>query len=136
VLLLADTSAWHRAPHPSIAPLWQEHLAAHRIATTEIIRLEVLYSAQSPLDYDHVAAELEALRSVPCTQEALQRALSTQRQLAHLRPLHHRVAITDLIIAAVAELSDATVWHYDADFERIAGVTGQAVEWIAERGSL
>jgi len=28
------------------------------------------------------------------------------------------------------------VLHYDADYDRIAGVTGQAVEWVVERGSV
>jgi len=28
------------------------------------------------------------------------------------------------------------VWYYDEDFERIAAVTGQEMEWIAARGSL
>lgn len=44
--------------------------------------------------------------------------------------------IADLIIAAAAEAAGATVWHYDADYERIAAVTGQPTEWIAPRGSL
>jgi hypothetical protein len=28
------------------------------------------------------------------------------------------------------------VLHYDADFERIAAITGQAVEWVVPAGSL
>jgi len=28
------------------------------------------------------------------------------------------------------------VLHYDADFDRIAGVTGQPTEWVVEQGSL
>jgi hypothetical protein len=28
------------------------------------------------------------------------------------------------------------VLHYDADYDRIAEITGQPVEWVAERGSL
>jgi len=50
--------------------------------------------------------------------------------------LHHRVAVPDLIIAAVAELSGAAVWHYDRDFDRIAAITGQEVVWVAQPGSL
>ena len=51
--------------------------------------------------------------------------------------LHHRsVKIADLIIASAAEAAGATVLHYDADFDRIAEITGQAVRWIAPRGSL
>ena len=51
--------------------------------------------------------------------------------------LHHRsVKIVDLIITSAAEAAGATVLHYDADFDRIAEITGQAVRWIAPRGSL
>ena len=28
------------------------------------------------------------------------------------------------------------LWHYDEDYDRIAEITGQRVEWIAPRGSL
>jgi predicted nucleic acid-binding protein len=64
-------------------------------------------------------------------------AAEVQRQLARHGPLHHRsVKIADLIIAAAAEQAGAIVWHYDEDFDRIAGITGQPVEWIARRGSL
>ena len=44
--------------------------------------------------------------------------------------------IPDLLIAAIAEAAGAIVWHYDEDYERIAEITGQAVEWVAPRGSL
>ncbi|WP_069601520.1 PIN domain-containing protein [Mycobacterium kyorinense] len=44
--------------------------------------------------------------------------------------------LPDLIIAATAELHGATVLHYDADYDRIAAVTGQATEWVATKGSL
>jgi predicted nucleic acid-binding protein len=46
------------------------------------------------------------------------------------------VKIADLIIASAGEAAGATLLHYDADFDRIAKVTGQPVSWIAPRGSL
>ncbi|MCL4369147.1 MAG: VapC toxin family PIN domain ribonuclease, partial [Actinobacteria bacterium] len=48
----------------------------------------------------------------------------------------HRLPIPDLVIAAAAESADLTVLHYDADFERIAEVTGQAHDWVVPRGSV
>ncbi len=42
----------------------------------------------------------------------------------------------DLLIAATAEADDLTVLHYDADFERIAAVSGQTSEWIVPAGSI
>jgi len=106
------------------------------VATTVPIRLEVLFSARSGLDCDAISRELDALHQLPCDAAVLQRALDVQRLLAHSRPLHHRVAIPELIIAAVAELSGAAVWHYDRDFDRIAAITGQKVSWLAQPGSL
>ena len=49
---------------------------------------------------------------------------------------HHRAApLPDLIIAAVAEDHGLSVLHYNADFELIAAVTGQSVQWVVPRGS-
>jgi len=135
-ILLADTSAWHRSGHPEVSAEWRRLLEGDLIATTTPIRLEVLFSAQTARDYDAISLELDALHQLPCDAPALHRALDVQRLLAHSRPLHHRVAIPDLIIAAVAELTGAVVWHYDRDFERIAAITGQEVAWIADPGSL
>lgn len=136
-LLLADTSAWHHSSTPKITKLWRRHLEDDRIATTPPVRLEVLFSARSGHDYDLTAERLDALHQLPCGQKALARSLEVQRALAHSKALHHRsVKIPDLLIAAVAELEGATVWHYDSDYDRIAAVTGQPVQWIARRGSL
>lgn len=44
--------------------------------------------------------------------------------------------IPDLIVAAAAEGAELTVLHYDSDFELIATVTGQEVEWVVPRGSV
>ena len=50
---------------------------------------------------------------------------------------HHRAAgIPDLLIAAAAERAKLTVLHYDKDFDVIAGVTRQRVEWIVPPGSV
>lgn len=134
-LNLADTSAWHRSDHPEVSAAWRRRLEADSIATTDPIRLEILYSARSPEEYDRLVDRLDALRQLPCGDAAFRRALEVQRLLAR-RPLHHRVPVGDLLIAAAAELAGATVWHYDADYDRIAAVTSQPVEWIAPRGSL
>jgi predicted nucleic acid-binding protein len=136
-LLLADTSAWHHSSSPRVYHLWRRNLDEDSIATTPPVRLELLFSARSGGDYDAIALELSAVRQLPCGDDAWARALDVQRRLAHRKALHHRsVKMPDLLIAAVAELEGATVWHYDEDFDRIAAVTGQPAEWIAPRGSL
>ena len=69
------------------------------------------------------------------TAAAMQRALHVHRLLAAASQ-HRHFRLPDLIIAATAEEHGATVLHYDADYDRIAAVTGQPVESVAARGSL
>lgn len=136
-LYLADTSAWHRARRPEVAAEWTHRLTADSLATCAQVRLEILYSARSAGDYEQLSAELLALHQLPCGTAELERALEVQQELSRQGGLHHRsVKIPDLVIAASAEAAGAIVWHYDQDYDRIAEVTGQSVEWIAERGSL
>ena len=78
-------------------------------------------------------SERRVMTSFPITEAVTSRALEVQHQLA-LRG-QHPIALPDLLIAAVAELNGLTVLHYDADYERIAAVTGQPAEWIVPRGS-
>lgn len=49
---------------------------------------------------------------------------------------HQRGRIPDLLIAAAAESRGLVVLHYDADFDRIAAVTGQVCEWVVPAGSV
>ncbi len=101
------------------------------------VRLEILWSARSAEDCEALAEELWALRHIVTDASTFQRALEVQRRLAHAGGLHHRsVKIADLVIATAAEAAGATVLHYDADYDRIAEITGQPVQWIAPRGSL
>jgi predicted nucleic acid-binding protein len=136
-LFCVDTSAWHRSTSPDVARVWRRHLEADELGVCDQVRLEILWSARSAKDYDALAEELAALRRIEIDAYTFERALQVQRRLAHVGGLHHRsVKIADLIIASAAEAAGATVLHYDADFDRIAKVTSQAVRWIAPRGSL
>ncbi|MDY7101245.1 MAG: PIN domain nuclease [Actinomycetota bacterium] len=133
-LVIADKSALARLGHPAVAERLGPLLTEGLVATCPIIDLEMLYSARSASDYDAMADERRALRSYPITPEVTDRALEVQHELAGRG--HHRLAIPDLLIAAVAELNDLRVVHYDSDYDRIAAVTHQPTEWIARRGSL
>ncbi|MFF3375635.1 PIN domain-containing protein [Streptomyces sp. NPDC002680] len=59
-----------------------------------------------------------------------------QQGLLAEKGMHREASIPDLLIAATAERHGVTVLHYDGDFEHIAEVTGQPVEWVVERGSV
>lgn len=69
------------------------------------------------------------------TQEICARALEVQSRLAS-RSQHRGCGPADLLIAACAEVHRVTLLHYDSDFDRIAGITGQTVRWIVPRGSV
>lgn len=62
------------------------------------------------------------------------RAGHVQRRLASIGLRGCKVP--DLIVAAVAEGVSLTVLHYDADFDHIAKVTEQPVEWVVPLGSV
>jgi len=136
-LFCVDTSAWHHSTDPRVASAWRRHLDADELGLCDQVRLEILYSAKSAKDYDALAQELSGLLSIPTGASTFERALEVQQRLARVGGLHHRsVKIADLIIAAAAEAAEATVLHYDSDFERIAAVTAQPIAWIVPPGAL
>jgi predicted nucleic acid-binding protein len=102
-----------------------------------MVVMELLWSARDGADFRAIETALDAcpwLRVEPSDWDEARRVF---RELAARGPLHHRqVKIPDLLIAAVAARSAITVVHYDADYDVIAGVTGQAVRWAAPRGSV
>jgi predicted nucleic acid-binding protein len=90
--------------------------------------LEILYSARSRSDYRATAESLLGKPRAPLEEQGIPRALEVQAMLAE-RSQHRAVPLPDLLIAACAEGAELTVLHYDADFERIAKLTEQAVQW-------
>lgn len=133
---LADKSALtRRDTRPQARAVIEPLLLAGEIATCGIVDLELLYSASSPAIYKRLAATLRALPRVPVTEAVLDRALEVQGRLA-TRSQHRAVPLPDLIVAACAESAQLTVLHYDADFDRVAEVTGQPVRWVLSRGSV
>lgn len=96
--------------------------------------LEIGFSARSVEEWDELTAALEVMALIPTTAGHFLRARQVQRLLA-TQGLRGR-KIPDLLIAAAAEDRGLTVLHYDADFDHIAQMTGQVVEWIVPRGSV
>lgn len=110
-------------------------IAAGEAASCALIDVEVLFSARNSRDYEQIRARRKlSYVSIPITESILQRAIAVQGRLA--KRGQHRIPIPDLIIAATAEAANATVLHYDADFDRIAAVTSQPVEWVVPRGTV
>ena len=65
-------------------------------------------------------------------ETGIERAIEVQSVLARTGQ-HRGVTIPDLLVAAAAEAAGLQVLHYDADFDRIAAVTGQLTEWVVPR---
>lgn len=136
---LADTSAWvwTRAIGGELRARFDDNLVAGEIATCAMVKLELLYSARNPGEFARLRDELDALPECQLDASGWDRALNTYENLAALGGLHQRsVRHPDLLIATAAEAAGLTVLHYDEDYERIAAVTGQSVEWLAPPGSL
>ena len=107
------------------------------IATCDAVKLELLFSAQNSREFSARRVELDELPQCPIGPREFRRALDVYEELAKQGGLHHRrVTHLDLLIAAAAESAGVPVLHYDADFDLIAGVTGQPTRWIAPRGSI
>ena len=133
---LADTSVYVlQGRHPAVRARFEELLIAGRLAACHMTALEYLNNAPDPKGYSVLWDALHGQRWIDVTTEAMNRALEVHRKLG-LKSQHRHFRLPDLIIAAAAELSGATVLHYDADYDRIAEVTGQPVEWVTEQGSL
>ena len=135
---LADTSAWtNRDKAAGVHAEFEARLAVGAIATCEIVELELLRTARDHPEFVLVREALESLRQISIGKRVWRRATDVLEQLAASGPLHHRqVPLSDLIVAAAAELAELPVLHYDRHFEVIAAVTGQPVRAIAPLGSL
>jgi predicted nucleic acid-binding protein len=133
---LADTSVYvWQSRHPQVRRRFESLLAEGRLAACEMTALEYLNNAPDPKSYEILWRSLHRQRWLQVTSKAMERALVVHRALAATGQ-HRHFSLPDLVIAATAEAHSATVLHYDADYDRIAAVTGQPVEWVAAKGSL
>ncbi len=109
---------------------------AGEVATCGVIELEILFSARSHADVLRTREiRARAFTLVPVAQQDFDRAIEVMVELAR-RGLHRAVALPDLLISAIAERERLTVLHYDADYDHVALVTGQAMRWVVPRGSV
>jgi hypothetical protein len=107
---------------------------AGQLWTCRLIDLEVVYGSRAR-DVAEVIEKRKALPEAPITSGVLHRALQIAGAMA-ASGLHRGAKPADLVIAAAAEAADLAVLHYDDDYDRIASVTRQPMEWVAPAGSL
>lgn len=139
-MLLLDHSAWSRlladqAP-PSRENVVLDWIEGGRLATCLPFLLEAGFSAQDSAEHSEGMERLERLSHFP-VDEAVERA-AQQAQSDLARVGHHRMAITDLMIAACAHVAGGGVLHYDRDYDLILEHTRLRFEsiWLAEPGTL
>lgn len=131
---VADKSAFEQQRHSEAAAgLLRALTADGALYMTEIVALELLYSARNADDYETRWRDLRVLPWLRLTEAVAARALGLQRELAALG--QHRRPIPDLLLAATALEYDATVLHYDRDFELIAESTGLSARWVIAPGT-
>lgn len=132
---LYDTSALILASRdPAVAAGLADALANDEVAITEPILLEYLNGARNAAEYGRFETAWRAVRVLSTAAVDWQRALEVHRRLAETGPGHQRsVRLVDLIVAAVAERHGYAIVHFDADYDRIATITGQPARWAAPR---
>jgi predicted nucleic acid-binding protein len=137
---LADTSAWawsRRRAYPELRRAFDEALVDGELATCDMVRLELLHSARSAIEFAEMREELSAVPDCPIDKDQWERALWVYERLSAQGGTFQRsVKHPDLLIAASAEAAGVAVLHYDEDYDRIAAITGQPTRWLAPAGSL
>ena len=135
-LFLADTSAYAVARRLPDAEARLRQLAADEVLATFVtVDLEVGYSARDPREHKGIARLRARLVQLPSVDDIALRAREVQALMAS-RSQHRGAGVMDLLTVAAAEHYGATVLHYDGDFDQIAALTGQPVDWIVPRGSV
>jgi predicted nucleic acid-binding protein len=129
---LADKSALVRFGDSPDADCWAQRIELGLVRITTVTRLEVGYSARSGQDARSLFTRppLSAMPVEYLTPAIEDRAVEVQLLLAG-QGQHRGPSISDLIIAAAAELAGLTLLHLDKDFDLIAGITGQPLERLA-----
>jgi predicted nucleic acid-binding protein len=125
-----------RLRHPEVAAVLAPLIESGVVAACGVIEFEVSWATRSSTELDQVRADRDAGYEWLATRaEDWRRALEVQAALWRGGRVR-AVGLTDLLIAAVAERERVTVLHYAGDYEPIAQVTGQAVQWILPRGTV
>jgi len=131
---LIDTSVLTRLSDGDVRAAVESRAERGELARAGISDLEIGYSARDAAEWDRLSDALQAFELIETSGDHLRRARQVQRLLAARHQRGRKVP--DLLIAAAAESRDLTVLHFDADFDRIATITGQPCEWIVPAGSI
>lgn len=128
MVILVDTSVWveHLRGTRSRAHLAFRELATTspaEIATCAPIAMELLAGPTDPFTVRRIEDQLGTLDDLVVDPDGDFRAAASIARAVRRQGDTVR-SLVDCLIASVALRHDAVVWHCDADYARIAGVTG------------
>jgi predicted nucleic acid-binding protein len=133
---LADTSALARLHRPPVAAVLGPLIKAGLVATCGVIEFKVGWATRSAAEFDLVRADREeGYEWLATHDEDWHRALEVQAGLWRSGRVR-AVGFPDLLIAAVAEREQVTLLHYDSDYDLIAEITSQPMQWVVPRGTV
>lgn len=133
---LADTSALARLGRPEVAAALGPLIEAGLVATCGVIEFELGWATRTSAEFDQVRADRDAgYEWLAAHDQDWHRALDVQATLWRTGRVR-AVGFPDLLVAAVAERERVTLLHYDSDYDLIAGVTGQPMQWVVQRGTV
>lgn len=133
---LADTSALARLRHRPVAVALGPLIEAGLVATCGVIEFELGWATRSSKELNELRADRDVgYEWLPTHDEDWRRALAVQAALWRGGQIR-AVGFPDLLIAAVAEREQVGVLHYESDYDLIAEVTGQPVQWVVPRGTV
>jgi predicted nucleic acid-binding protein len=133
---LADTSALARLNKPEVAAVLGPLIEAGLVATCGVIEFELGWATRTAAELDLVRADrAEGYELLAAHDEDWHRALEVQAALWRSGRVR-AVGFPDLLIAAVAEREHVTLLHYDSDYDLIAAITEQPMQWVVRRGTV
>jgi predicted nucleic acid-binding protein len=133
---LADTSALARLHRPPVSAVLAPLIESGVVATCGVIEFELGWATRSSAEFDQLRTDRDAGYEWLATHdEDWRRALEVQALLWR-RSRMRALGLPDLLVAAVAERERVTVLHYDGDYDLIAQVTGQLMQWVVPRGTV
>ncbi len=133
---LADTSALARLRHPAVAAELGPLIDAGVVGTCGVVEFELGWATRSSAEFDQLRTDRDVgYEWLAIHDEDWRRALDVQAALWRSGRMR-AVGFPDLLVAAVAERERVTVLHYDGDYDLIAEITSQPVQWVVPRGTV
>jgi predicted nucleic acid-binding protein len=131
--VLADTSAWMQARRdPKARRLLLDASGRGDVCWCWPVRYELTIDARKAEGIAAVERTLEGLREIAVDRTVQRTVLAMMRELAAAGSHGaHRYPLTDLTVAAAAQVAGVEVLHFDQHLERLGSRFGVDQFWIS-----